>query len=81
MKVKELIEKLQQLDPEAVVVHEGYEDGYNVVSDRYPLETTVYPRIGNEDHWWCGDYEEVTDWDDFYSKRYDQNSPLRVVIV
>ena len=33
MTVKQLIEKLQQFDPEAMVVVAGYEGGYNEISD------------------------------------------------
>ena len=83
MKVKELIEKLQQLDQDAVVVHHGYEDGYNEVPDYLPREATVFPRYKEEedDHWWNGNYEEIPDWDDYSKSYYDQDKPLRVVIV
>jgi hypothetical protein len=35
MTVKELIEKLQQLDPDLRVVTDGYEGGYKDVSDTF----------------------------------------------
>ena len=55
MNVKQLIEKLQNLDPNALVVVDGYEDGFHAPEDVKPLLVHgPYP----ENHDWEGEYEE-----------------------
>ena len=56
MKVKELIEKLQQLDPELAVVVSGYEGGYD---DMNAMAFLNIARNVN-DAWYSGDHAEWT---------------------
>ncbi len=54
MKVIELVQRLQQFDPEMVVVLSGYEGGYNTVSG------LVEPRVfveGVNAAWYYGPHE------------------------
>ena len=53
MKVKELIEKLSQLDPELMVVIRGYEGGVDEVSD-YGLCDI---ELNVNDEWYYGKHE------------------------
>ena len=56
MKVKELIEKLQELDPEARVVTYGYEGGYCDVVNLEECQLTLnHPRNAA---WYYGDHEK-----------------------
>ena len=57
MKVKELIELLQQHDQESRVVIPGYEGGYNDISgaNSYDICLNVY------DQWYYGDHELITE--------------------
>lgn len=53
MRVKELIEKLQALDPELMVVRDGYEGGVNEAN--YLDEVTVALHVNEE--WYYGDHD------------------------
>ena len=53
MKVKELIEKLSQLDPELMVVRSGYEGGVDEVTD-YGLCDI---ELNVNDEWYYGKHE------------------------
>jgi hypothetical protein len=57
MTVKELIEQLQQLDPDLHVFTEGYEGGYN---DIVILEDNIL-EIALDVHteWWYGKHEDA----------------------
>lgn len=59
MKVKELIEKLSQLDPELMVVVAGYEGGVNEVdkSELCDIELNV------NDEWYYGKHEMLAEGD------------------
>ena len=57
MKVKELIEKLSQLDPELMVVRSGYEGGVDEVSD-YGL-CNIW--LNANDEWYYGKHETLYD--------------------
>jgi hypothetical protein len=57
MKVKELIQKLSEQDPEMKVVVQGYEGGFDEVESFHQV-----PMIKNkhkQDKWWDGEYSEV----------------------
>ena len=54
MKVKELIEELKKLDPELMVVVDGYEGGVSELNTCG--ETTVKLDVNSE--WWYGKHEE-----------------------
>jgi hypothetical protein len=49
MKVKELIQQLSQLDPEAVVVVDGYEDG--LIEPLPPSEVEVVMNVHPEEYY------------------------------
>jgi len=57
MKVKELIEKLSQLDPELMVVVAGYEGGVNEV-DKYELCDI---ELNVNTAWYYGKHETLSD--------------------
>ena len=57
MKVKELIEKLSQLDPELMVVIRGYEGGVDEVSN-YGLCNI---ELNVNDEWYYGKHETLSD--------------------
>jgi hypothetical protein len=59
MKVSELIEKLQQFDPEMLVMVEGYEGG--IASPSKPYQTPI--RLNVHEEWYYGKHEvaHVTD--------------------
>jgi hypothetical protein len=52
MKVKDLITKLQQCDPEHIVVVDGYETGYDSVDELLTMK--VLP--AKEKNWYDGEY-------------------------
>lgn len=52
MKAKELIEQLQKLDPETLVLVDGYEDGYDV--PRGTKQIDVSGPLKRE--WYYGEY-------------------------
>lgn len=59
MKIKELIEQLQQFDPEMLVMVEGYEGG--IASPSKPYQTPI--RLNVHEEWYYGKHEvhHVTD--------------------
>lgn len=63
MKVKELIERLQALDPELMVVRPGYEGGVTEVDHITAIE--VFLNVNEE--WYYGEHEQI---DDYTRDRY-----------
>ncbi|HXR83388.1 MAG TPA: hypothetical protein VN722_03700 [Hanamia sp.] len=59
MTARELILKLQQLDPEARVVVRGYEDGYNDIETLKPVKI----KVNKNGAWYYGEFEESNDTD------------------
>jgi hypothetical protein len=57
MKVKELIELLQQLDPEALALVDGYEGGVGCPS--HPIAVNVKLNVNSE--WYYGPHETSDD--------------------
>lgn len=57
MKVKELIQKLSQKDPEMRVVVQGYEGGYDEADSIHLVPITKNEH--KEDKWWDGEFLEV----------------------
>ena len=57
MKVKQLIEKLQQLDPEAMVVRGGYDGGFDEVAHVNDCEVLL--NVNDEDEWFKGRHELI----------------------
>ena len=58
MTVKELIEQLQQLDPDLHVFTRGYEDGYEYAELKgAPIELAL--DYYNEDEWWYGPHQST----------------------
>lgn len=56
MQVRELIERLQQMDPDLRVVTPGYEGGYNDVSTIMDIELV----LNHNDSPYYGPHEEVS---------------------
>ena len=57
MKIKELIDVLQKLDPEMLVLVDGYEGGYDT-----PVAAERIEVIGPLDtEWYYGRYQDATD--------------------
>jgi len=56
MKVKELIEKLSEIDQEMDVVLAGYEGGYYDLINP-PIEIEIALNYHHEDDWWYGRHE------------------------
>jgi hypothetical protein len=57
MKVHELIEALSKLDPELVVISDGYEQDFK------EAKFTVLSVVpATEKVWWGGDYKVADDW-------------------
>lgn len=60
MKVHELIDKLQKLDPEMKVVVNGYEGGYDEVEKiLMGVRVKHNSKKKTEDLWWLGEYEDA----------------------
>jgi hypothetical protein len=59
MKVKELIELLQQFDPEQIVVVDGYETGYDEVKKAYLINKLK--KLSPEKAYYDGEYQEAPD--------------------
>jgi hypothetical protein len=59
MNAKDLILKLQQLDPDTKVVVRGYEDGYNDIFSLKPVKI----KIAKNAQWYYGEYQDSTDAD------------------
>jgi hypothetical protein len=57
MKVKELIQKLSEQDPEMKVVVQGYEGGFDEVESFH--QVPMIKNKHNQDKWWDGEYSEV----------------------
>lgn len=58
MTVKQLIEHLQQLDPDLHVFHKGYEGGLDdVTAINGPLDVAL--DVNEEDEWWYGSHEPI----------------------
>ena len=53
MNVKQLIEQLQQFDPETMAVVAGYEGGYNEISEADTIRLNL--NVNNE--WYYGKHE------------------------
>jgi hypothetical protein len=66
MTVKELIEQLQQLDPELRVFVRGYEGGYD---DAGPITPPNDFALNFHDEWYYGDHE-VADYYDLDPNKY-----------
>ena len=54
MTVKQLIETLQQLDPEQMVVTSGYEGGYDEILAAGPIRL----KLNANDEWYYGKHEQ-----------------------
>jgi hypothetical protein len=54
MKVKELIQKLSELDPELNIFTQGYEGGFKDIDSSLP-EIDVYLNVHEE--WWYGPHD------------------------
>jgi hypothetical protein len=54
MKVKELIQKLSELDPESYVFTKGYEGGFQDIDINLP-QKDVYLNVHEE--WWYGPHD------------------------
>lgn len=59
MKIKELIKKLKEFDPELEVVVDGYEGGCDYPRSIDKIEIKKNYHNGS----YCGNHEEITDWD------------------
>jgi hypothetical protein len=60
MKIKQLIEYLKKEDPEARVVVDGYESGYDEVWKISKVSIESNPDKGDsekDDRWWDGEFE------------------------
>ena len=57
MTVKELIEQLQQLDPDLHVFTAGYEGGYNDIDEDYDI---VEIALNVHDEWYYGKHEDAS---------------------
>jgi hypothetical protein len=57
MKVKELIEELQKLDPEKMVVTAGYEGGYDEISGAGEIRL----KLNVNTAWYYGKHEQDND--------------------
>lgn len=72
MKVKELIQQLQELDQESIVVVRGYEGGVDDVVDVTPVQV----QLNVNSSWWLGKHEICDD----TSKRH-RPKPVSAVFV
>ena len=57
MKIKELIEKLSQEDPEMRVVVTGYECGYDELQEL--ITVGISKNLNKKDKWWEGEFHEA----------------------
>lgn len=57
MKVKELIEQLQNFDPEQLVVVDGYETGYDEVKKIYLIDNLK--KLPEDKAYYDGEYQEA----------------------
>ena len=65
MKVKDVIQRLQQFDPDTRVVIPGYEGGYKDVG--YVVDSELALNV--HDEWWYGPHEDI-DMADHYQESY-----------
>ena len=72
MKVGELIERLQALDPELMVVRPGYEGGVTEVTN---INAIVVALNVNEE-WYYGEHEQI----DEFSHRDHKGAPRATVL-
>jgi hypothetical protein len=75
MKVKELIEKLQAVDPELMVVRDGYEGGVCEVMD-FSTQTVA---LKANTAWYYGDHEILYAEDD--NKQHPNSARATVVYI
>ena len=75
MKVKELIEKLQAVDPELMVVRDGYEGGVCEVMD-FSTQTVA---LKANTAWYYGDHEILYAEDD--DKQHSNSAKATVVYI
>lgn len=79
MKVKELIELLQDYDQDATVVVRGYEGGYNTASRTHGFY--VVENFYENDRW-MGRHESVEVVRDYYNNENSHNhNPIPAVLV
>ena len=58
MKIKELIEKLSNLDPDLDVYRPGYEGGYEDIDSVFVVDI-IRNYYSKEEEWWIGPHESV----------------------
>jgi len=74
MTVKELIEKLQTLDQEMPVFINGYEGGYDDLTDLTNIE--VVKDVNTQ--WYYGSHEKIDDLHEEVLETFTKNGKLRV---
>ena len=74
MTVKELIEKLQTLDQEMPVFINGYEGGYDDLTDLTNIE--VVKNVNTQ--WYYGSHEKIDDLHEDVLETFTKNGKLRV---
>lgn len=74
MTVKELIEKLQTLDPETSVFIDGYEGGCNDLTDLESIE--VVKNVNTK--WYYGSHEKINDLPEDVIEMFAKKGKLRV---
>ena len=74
MTVKELIEKLQTLDQEMPVFINGYEGGYDDLTDLANIE--VVKNVNTQ--WYYGSHEKIDDLHEEVLETFTKNGKLRV---
>ncbi len=57
MKIQQLIDELQKLDPELHVFVEGYEGGY--CDPKISKERDMYLDVNDEKEWWLGKHDSM----------------------
>ena len=66
MKAKELIDILQKLDPETLIIVDGYEGGYSVIKAAKQIEVSgPFKR-----EWYYGEYDDCKEDDLFKTKAF-----------
>jgi hypothetical protein len=77
MTVKELIEHLQQLDPELNVFTRGYEGG---VDDLLSIDgpTDIILDVNSKDKWWYGRHEYSNQ---YYKTKYSNNKTTKGIVL
>ena len=59
MKIKDLIERLQQHDPETIVIVNGYEEGYDEIENLITI--SIAKNLNKRDRWWSGEFIDAKD--------------------